>query len=84
MAISPFTALWAVWGMVDSICISHSLDGNEKYLYRPVFALVEATCHRHVAFTWVRIHIPGKKKNTIRKDGVFFLVGDGGFEPPKA
>ena len=24
------------------------------------------------------------KKNTIRKDGVFFLVGDGGFEPPKA
>ena len=29
---------------------------------QPVFELVAATCHRHVAFRWVRVHRTAKKE----------------------
>ena len=72
----PRTALWAVWGMVDSICNYHFLSGNDNYRNRPVFALVEAICHRHIAFKRVRISPPPHKTKTPAvKAGVLFWWG---------
>ena len=52
---------------------------------KPVFALVFPTCHRHVGFEWVRIHLrfPHQQKGHHLLVMSFLLVGEGGFEPPK-
>ena len=43
-----------------------------------------ATCHRHAA-TALRIYLRLKSKNPDHPDGCSeFLVGEGGFEPPKS
>ena len=51
-------------------------------MYRPVFALVEATVHWAVAFEIGSNPHPSKKETHLLV--CLFLVGDGGFEPPKA
>ena len=44
----------------------------------------QATVHRTVAFTWVRIRLPFSSKQKTSPSGlVFYLVGEDGFEPSK-
>ena len=114
MAISPFAALWAVWGMVDSAALPFFLVIARAFMpvairspfCRTLFGVGDGGFDLHFCpkgknycshqflnwwqqhaagmlhLRWVRIHIQAEKRHTKRC--VSFLVGDGGFEPPKA
>ena len=66
----------------ESICIFLSLYGKEKYMYPPVFELVGATCHRQVAWKWVRFSVAEQNKCPVPLRGLgIYLVPATGIEP---
>ena len=79
VAISPLAKLSLVWGMVDSICISHFLSGNEKYLCcrRPAGGKQLSTGQLHLIF---RVSPPSSKRGNGKKPfPLFGYAGNYGY-----